>query len=407
MSKYALAIALLLAPLASEAAEIFRSSEGWSVQGDPGSAVEVAAVDLMRKAEQAEAGRDRKAAIEAYRRIVKRHGPSQLSPKAQHKIGVLLERGGEFDPAYEAYSTYLAKYPDGLDFDSSVEAMFRIAQMFLNGQKRKIFGVPFSPSMTRAQEMFEGIIKRAPYSRQAPLAQFDIGQCLEKQGKNPEAIQAYQTVVSKYSGDGIADDAQYQFGYVLLKEAREGSYDRAASARAREAFEDFVNRYPESEKAPQARENIKLLQGGAVKGSLEIAKYYDKTKQFKAAVIYYNEVLKQQPGTADADYAKARIETLRTQVGEDALRAGPERTETGARAAARRKLQAKVDTASRPDYAGPPVVVPEERIVQKAPAPGRPQLRTAPGAMESLPAVEPPLPMLEKLPTEDLPKLPE
>ncbi len=191
---------------------------------------------------------------------------------------------------------------------------------------------------------------------------------------------------------------------MLLRQSREGSYDRAASVKAREAFEDFVNRYPNSEKVPLAKENMRLLQGGVVKGSLDVAKFYDKTKQYRAAVSYYNEVIQQQPGTPDADFAKARIETLREQVGEDALRAGPERSETGARAAARRKLQAKVDTASRPDYVGPPVIVPEERIVQKAPMPpGRPQLRTAPGAVDPLPAIEPPLPM----PTEDLPKPPQ
>lgn len=404
MFRPVLVLALLFAPLASHAAVLYRSSEGWTVQGDPNSSVESAAVELMRRGEQAEAKGDLKEALSAYRALVKKHGTSQLSPKAQRKIGVLLERENNFDDAYEAYSTYLAKYPDGSDFDASVESMFRIAKLFLDGQKRKLFGVPIASSMSRAQEMFEGIIKRAPFSRQAPLAQFNLGQCFEKQGKYPEAIQAYQQVVSKYPGDAIADDAQYQLGYVLLRQSREGSYDRAASMKANEAFEDFVNRYPNSEKVPQARENMRLLQGGVVKGSLDVAKFYDKTKQYRAAVIYYNEVIQQQPGTPDADYAKARIETLRSQVGDDALRPGPERSETGARAAARRKLQAKVDTASRPDYVGPPVVVPEERVVQKTPpAPGRPQLRTAPGAMEPLPAVEPPLPM----PTGDVPKLPE
>jgi outer membrane protein assembly factor BamD len=405
MFRPALALALLFAPLAGHGAVLYRSSEGWSVQGDPTSSVEIAAVELMRRGEQAEASGDRKEALGHYRTLVKKHGTSQLSPKAQRKIGVLLERGSEFDPAYEAYSTYLAKYPDGSDFDASVDSMFRIAKLFLDGQKRKVFGVPIASSMSRAQEMFEGIVKRAPFSRQAPLAQFNLGQCLEKQGKYPEAIQAYQTVVAKYPGDAIADDAQYQLGYVLLRQSREGSYDRAASVKARESFEDFVNRYPNSEKVPQARENMRLLQGGVTKGSLDVAKFYDKTRQYRAAVIYYNEVIQHQPGTPDADYAKARIETLRAQVGDDALRAGPERTETGARAAARRKFQAQVDTASRPDYVGPPVVVPEERIVQKAPPnPGRPQLRTSPGAMEPpLPAVEPPLPM----PASDLPKPPE
>jgi outer membrane protein assembly factor BamD len=411
MSKPVLALALLLAPLCAplpgHAAVVYRSSEGWTVQGDPNSSVEIAAADLMRRGEEAEARGNRKEALSDYRTLIKRHGTSQISPKAQRKIGVLLEQGGEFDPAYEAYSTYLSKYPDGSDFDGVVDSMFRIAKLFLDGQKRKVFGVPFAPSMTRAQEMFEGIIKRAPFSRQAPLAQFNVGQCLEKQGKYPEAIQAYHQVVSKYPGDAIADDAQYQLGYVLLRQSREGSYDRAAAMKAREAFEDFINRYPESEKVPQARENMKGLQGGVVKGSLDVAKFYDKTKQYKAAVIYYNDVIKQQPGTPDADYAKARIESLREQVGEDALRAGPERSETGARAAARRKLQAKVDTASRPDYVGPPVFVPEEKVVETAP--GRPKLRTSPGAMGPVPAVEPPLPTPDKLPTDEtgLPKPPE
>ena len=280
--------------------------------------------------------------------------------------------------------------------------MFKIGKLFLDGQKKKVLGVPLTSSMTRAQAMFEEILKRAPFSKWAPLAQFNVGQAYEKQAKYPEAIAAYQTVVTKYPADAIADDAQYQIGYVRQREAREGSFDRASAGKAREAFEDFVNRYPESEKVPQARENMKQLEGGATKGTLDIAKFYDKTKQFRAAVIYYNDVIKSQPGTPESEYAKNRIEALKQQHGEDALRAGPERSETGARAAARRKLQAKVDTASRPDYAGPPVVVPEEAKIETAP--GKPRLRTSPSSIG--PAVEPPLPAPERLPTQDtgLPK---
>jgi outer membrane protein assembly factor BamD len=281
--------------------------------------------------------------------------------------------------------------------------MFTIAKLFLEGQKKKLLGVPLASSMGRAQEMFEGIVKRAPFSKWAPLAQFNLGQALEKQGKYPEAIAAYQQVVVRYPGDAIADDAQYQIGYVRLKEHREGSYDRASAAKARESFEEFINRYPESEKVSQARENMRSLEGSATKGTLQIAKFYDKTKNYRAAVIYYNDVIKAQPDSAESTFAKARIEELREKVGEDALRPGPERTETGARAQIRRKLQARVDTASRPDYAGPPVVVPEP-----PPEPvttGRPKLRTSPQNIGPVPPVEPPLP--EALPQDTgLPKPP-
>ena len=96
----------------------------------------------------------------------------------------------------------------------------------------------------------------------------------------------------------------------------------------------------------------------------------------------------QSVGVGDAFGGDAPGEKIRP-VGEDALRSGPERTENGERAVLNRKLKAKVDTASRPDYAGPPVTVPEE-------APKKPKVRTAPGDTGPVPvagpAVEPALP---------------
>ena len=409
MSKNALVLSLTLlgcvVPLRqSEAAVVYRSAEGWSVEGD-NSADAGSAAAQMRYAEELEQKGDEAGAYKAYKALVKRYGQSVLAPKAQRKVGLLLQKHADYDKAFEAYNTYLTKYPQGVDFDSVVEQAFTIAKLFLEGQKRKIMGVPTTSSMGRAQTMFETIVKNAPFSKFASLAQFNVGQALEKQGKYPEAIKAYQVVVNKYAGDAIADDALYQIGYVRLRETREGSYDRTTVSKARESFEDFINRYPESEKVPQARENLKALEGGNAKGSLDIARFYDKTKQHRAAVIYYNEVIKTQPGSPESEIAKARIEELKQQFGEDALRAGPERTETGARAAQRRKLQAKLATASRPDYVGPPVVLPEEKVISTG-APGKPKLRTAPSNID--PAVEPPLPeSLPSTPDPDLPKPPQ
>ncbi len=393
--------ALIVAiPGAGNAALIYRSNEGWSVEGDASSKIEGSAAEQMRKGEELEAAGDINSALNAYRGLVKRYGLSLLAPKAQRKIGALLERSGSYDKAFTAYDTYLSKYPKGEDFEPVVESMFKIGKLFLDGQKKKLFGVPVAPSMSRAQEMFESIVKKAPFSRWAPIAQFNIGQALEKQGKLPEAIAAYQAVVTRYPTDAIADDALYQVGYVRLKEYREGSYDQASAAKARESFDDFIARYPESEKVPQARENLKTLETGSAQGTLDVAKFYDKTGNHKAAVIYYNDVIKSQPDTAESTFAKTRIAELKEKFGEDALRAGPERAETGARAASRRKLQAKVNTVSRPDYAGPPVAVapmPDE----VAPS-NRPRLRTSPG---DITPVEPPLP--EALPADaTLPKAP-
>lgn len=386
VSLLALTLAISAMSSVSNGEVVFTSREGWTAEGD--LATEQGAAALMAHAEEQAASGQLSGALADYRALVKKYPVSVLAGKAQKQIGRILEGAGEFDPAYEAYATYLTKYPKGEDFEAVVESMFKIAKLFLEGEKKKVLGIKIASSMERAQQMFEGIVKRAPFSKLAALSQFNVGVALEKQGKYPEAVAAYSAVVSRYPGDEVAADAQYQIGYVRLREYRDGSYDRNGAMKAREAFEDFVNRYPESEKVAQARENIKQLEGGSKKGDLEIAKFYDRTKQYKAAVIYYNDVIKGSPDTAEANFAKARIEELRAKVGDDSLKAGPERAETGERAAARRKLQAKVETVSRPDYVGPP----SPRVPDEV-APGRPKLRKSP--IGPVPAVEPDLPNSE------------
>lgn len=66
--------------------------------------------------------------------------------------------------------------------------------------------------MTRAEGMFEDIVKNAPFSAYAPLSEFNAGVAMEKNLKYPEAIAAYETVLTKYPSDPSAADAQYQIG---------------------------------------------------------------------------------------------------------------------------------------------------------------------------------------------------
>ena len=385
-----LAIITFALPLAFQqapAALVYRQGEGWSSESENEEPPGKNADEQQRKAEAAENKGDLKRALSAYKTLVRRWSKSDNAPKAQLRIGLPYEKLGIFDTAFDAYGKYISSYPKGDDFDAAVAAQFRIAQLFLQGERQRLLGIPTLASMSRAQLMFESIVKEAPFSKFAPLCQFDIGLAMEKQDKNTEAIAQYQTVLTRYPTDAVAADAQYQIGYVYLMEARRGSNDQSASGNARDAFEDFISRYPTSEKVSQAKDNLNSLSGKDTLNAYDVARFYDKKKNYKAAVIYYNEVIRQDPGSAQSNAAKARIEALKGQVGEDVLRAGPERTETGERAQSRRKLQAQVETAARPDYLGPPVVVPDEVAPDT-----KPKLRTPPVNVGPVPAVEPPLP---------------
>ena len=51
----------------------------------------------------------------------------------------------------------------------------------------------------------------------------------------------------------------------------------------------------------------------------DIAKFYDKQKLYRAAAIYYNEVIRQQPGSTEGERAKKRISELTRKFGADKL----------------------------------------------------------------------------------------
>ena len=389
---------LCAAPLA-DALDIL----GWKPFGDkkagksvPTPAQESSADQELHRGETLENEGRLDAALKVFRGIVKSATVTAATPKAQYHIGHILERKSDYPAAFKAYSEYTTKYPSGTDFDAVIQAQFDIAKMFLGGKKTKVLGVPVSPSFHRAEEMFADIVKHAPFHRLAPMAQFNVGQAMEKQKKTPEAIAAYREIISRYPGDPVANDAQYQLGYVQFHESQTGSYNEQTRQRAVESFEEYVNRQPKSEKTAQARENIKALTAAEIKNTQGIAKFYDKAKNYKAAVVYYNEVIRNAPGSPESEQSRARIEQLKGIVGVDALRTGPEKAQTGDMALARRRAQARVDVASRPDFNGPYIPLPT------LPDDGRPRLRT-PGPFG--PVTEPALPTTDPLQDPLIPKL--
>jgi outer membrane protein assembly factor BamD len=147
--------------------------------------------------------------------------------------------------------------------------------------------------------------------------------------------------------------------------------------------------YPNSEKAAQAKENVAHL-GTKESGDLmSIAKFYDRFKNYRAAAIYYNNVIRRAPDSEEAKIARGRVQEIRSEAGDDALRTGPEQTRNRETAALRRRLQAQVETSSLADFNGPPRqdIVPDELPVVSSP-----KLRTESRDVAPMPAVEPALP---------------
>jgi len=277
------------------------------------------ALELYNAAQAAEKEGNLKRAIHAYAEIVRRHPKDALAPSALYRGAQLQEQQHDYFTAASSYRMLVERYPGDPHFNEAIEAQFRIGETYLAGKRKKILGISYGNSLDRAVTIFANIVRTAPYGKYTARAQFNIGLAREKQNVPEMAIEAYQAVVNKFPNEPVAADAQYQIGYIWLMAAQKGTTDAAATTNARTAFQDFLLHYPHSEKAAQARANLDLLEHKETASSYQVAKFYDKQRYYRAAVIYYNEVIRQQPGSAESNLAKKRIDQLRAKVGESAL----------------------------------------------------------------------------------------
>lgn len=347
-----------------------------------GTAEQLAAADAL-----ADSGETEKA-VSTYRYIARNYPSSKEAPTAQYKLAKQLHEKGDFEAAFKEYQNLLIKYPQAPNFEESVANEIAIANEFLKGRKVKFLGLKLVPSMEKAEEMYAAILKVSPYSKHAAVTQFNLGLALEKQGKVQEAVAAYQKVLDKYPNSGACASASYQIAYVYQRLGMTGkSQDLSALKEAQNNYQDFLLQYPNSEKVPQAGENMKKMISRESRDTLRIAHFYDFNKDYKAASVYYNDVIRRFPQSEESGAAKTRLDELKALYGEDALRIGQERPESGERLAERRRLQAQIESTALANYNGPPK---KEIVGEEAPLP-QPQMKGDIRDAKPIPLQEPPV----------------
>jgi len=379
-------VAVLALPTIGMASVIFQPGKKAKYVAPGEEEISGNAAELFQIGQTAEKEGNTKRAIKAYKSLVRRHPKDALAAGALFRAAELQEQSHDYLRAAESFRQLVERYPSSPHFDEAIEGQFRIGEIYLAGKKLRLLGIPVASSLERAVTIFASVVRTAPYGKYTARAQFDIGLVREKQGANDAAIEAYQAVVDKFPNEPIAVDAQYQIGYIWFHASKTGTKDIAAASKAKTAFQDFLFHYPNSEKAAQARADLDQLEQKQTSSSFEVAKFYDKQKYYRAAVIYYNEVIRQQPGSTESDRAKKRIDQLRTKVGEAALQPAFTTGEAAKKkGGAHEARTAKSGAAAKPGPANneAPLPAPETDVSLPPPASLAPDTTTAP---EPLPA---------------------
>jgi outer membrane protein assembly factor BamD len=275
----------------------------WSVKGTPKEQLEFAKGMLDRG--------DYKNALTEFKRLLRYYPESLEAPQAQFYIGECLDKMGDVYAAYLAYQKVIDKYAFTDKIDEVLEREFKIADK-LTDVKIKLMGLEV-PQYYHAITIYKKIIENSPYGKLAAISQYKIGLVLKNAGDFSDAKKEFAKVISSYADSEWAEAAKFQIAQTASLSSLKPEYDQEASKEAKDKYREFIKSHPEAELSKEASQEIIALADKQAEKDFKIAEFYEKQKAYKSAIIYYESIVNEYPGTPWANSARDKIMELKKE----------------------------------------------------------------------------------------------
>ena len=249
-------------------------------------------------------------AIEEFEKVPDNFPSSHFAAEAVYYIGLSWEERDDLAKAADAYQKLVDRYPYSDRIKDAVKQEFNIANEFASGSKIKIWGIPALSGQDKAIELYQHIVKNAPFGSYGAEAQFAIGDVYKKQGNFEDSQKAYQAVVDDYPQSDLVSKARYQIAAVSMEASKQSHSSEQYAQRAIEEFEGFKSSFPEDKQAVEADESIKVLRAKKAMTQFDTAAFYEKQKKIASAKVYYLEIIAKYPETPAAAEARKRLDKI-------------------------------------------------------------------------------------------------
>lgn len=248
-------------------------------------------------------------AIREFRKLLKAYPKSFEASESQYYLGVIEEERDNLYEAYLAYQKVVDKYPFSERIKEIIEKEYKIAEKFIAGYKRKALGVVL-PVEDPSIEILGKVVENSTYGPLAPKAQYKLGLVLKGLQRYYEAEEAFNKVVSNYPDSEWVAPSKFQIASCRAAVSRGPDYDQGAMQDAKQKFEEFVSEHPDAVLSKDAEENVNRLKEKEAAASFNIAVFYEKQKAFKAAKIYYENVISNYSSSPWAAKALERLQLM-------------------------------------------------------------------------------------------------
>ena len=256
-------------------------------------------------------GRKYAQALGELKKLIKHYPRAKEAPEAQYYIGQILEETRKPYEAYKSYQVVIDKYPFSERAAEIVEIEYNIANQLLEGKdKRGKWVEAIVGGDDRVIDIFRAVIKNAPYGKCAAISQYKIGLYLKQKELYQEARDEFEKTINDYPNSEWAKAAKFQIASADTSRSGDVQHEQKITSVALDEFKDFIKNHPDSELTVQAKQQIGRLREKEAENAFLIAKYYEKQKNYKAAGVYYRDIVDHYTDTTWGQKALTRLKVI-------------------------------------------------------------------------------------------------
>lgn len=216
------------------------------------------------------------------------------------------------------YEYVITEFPASAEFMEALERELEIAIAYVNGLRRKSFGIRYESTKLLGEELLVRVQERAPGSNLAERAGLELADFYYRQRDMRAAAEAYELFMLNFPQSEHTRLALERRIYANISRFKGPAYDASGLIEARELLDRYRVAYPASAELEGLDDALgRRLEESVAAQRLETARFYIVKKDAPSARFMLERLLRDYPTTVAAREA-LQIMTDRGWVAEPA-----------------------------------------------------------------------------------------
>ena len=201
-------------------------------------------------------------------------------------------------------------HPESRLFYPALEKQYDIADRFLRGYKRRLFGMPLLGAEEEAIDMLFRIQERAPGSPLAERALLRTADYYYGRGQYDLAADAYREYARSYPRSPVIPRVKLRQAFASLAQFRGRYYDATPLIDARAQLETLQASFPDLAKEEGIESVLQRVDATMADKLYWTGNFYRRTNEPRAAAYTFRYLISRYPQSPEAERARQRLEQL-------------------------------------------------------------------------------------------------